>query len=77
MQQPGFTEVSGVCTVPEVRGRGLARALSAVVTAHIRERGETPYLHAYAANTPAIRLYESLGFRLRCHVHAVFASRRE
>jgi predicted GNAT family acetyltransferase len=65
MKQPGFTEVSGVCTAPRARGRGLARALSAAVAARILERGETPYLHAYATNTPAIRLYESLGFRLR------------
>jgi GNAT superfamily N-acetyltransferase len=65
MKQPGFTEVSGVCTDPRARGRGLARALSAAVATRIRERGETPYLHAYATNTAAIRLYESLGFRLR------------
>jgi predicted GNAT family acetyltransferase len=31
----------------------------------IRERGETPFLHTAAANTAAIRLYESIGFRLR------------
>jgi predicted GNAT family acetyltransferase len=28
MKQPGFTEVSGVCTHPDARGRGLARTLS-------------------------------------------------
>ena len=33
----------------------------------IRERGETPFLHASATNTTAIRLYESIGFRLRRH----------
>lgn len=31
----------------------------------------TPYLHAYATNTPAIQLYESLGFRLRSAMHVV------
>jgi len=35
------------------------------VAAGIRDRGETPFLHAAASNTSAIRLYESLGFRLR------------
>jgi predicted GNAT family acetyltransferase len=34
----------------------------------IRARGETPFLHASAANTTAIRLYEALGFRLRKRV---------
>lgn len=69
MRHDGFTEVSGVCTHPSARGRGLARQLSALVAARILERGETPYLHAYAANTAAIRLYESLGFQLRCMMH--------
>ena len=66
MKQAGFTEVSGVCTHPGVRGRGLGKVLSAAVAARIVARGETPYLHAYATNTVAIQLYESLGFRLRC-----------
>jgi predicted GNAT family acetyltransferase len=35
------------------------------VAVGIRERGETPILHAAASNVTAIRLYESLGFRLR------------
>jgi predicted GNAT family acetyltransferase len=65
MRHDGFTEVSGVCTHPDARGRGLARTLSALVAARIVQRGETPYLHAYATNTAAIQLYESLGFRLR------------
>jgi predicted GNAT family acetyltransferase len=35
------------------------------VAAGIRERGETPFLHAAATNTSAIRLYQSIGFTLR------------
>lgn len=35
------------------------------MAAGIRARGETPFLHTGAANTTAIRLYESLGFALR------------
>jgi predicted GNAT family acetyltransferase len=35
------------------------------VTAGIRARGEQALMHASATNTSAIRLYESLGFRLR------------
>ena len=75
MKQAGFTEVSGVCTHPDARRRGLARMLSAHVARRILARGETPYLAAYATNTPAIRLYESLGFRARCEVNVVMVAR--
>ncbi|WP_153341369.1 GNAT family N-acetyltransferase [Nocardia aurantia] len=61
----GWTEISAVCTDPEFRGRGLASRLVRAVGAVIRERGETPFLHALAGNTTAIRLYETLGFTLR------------
>lgn len=61
----GFTEISAVCTHPDARGRGLAGALSHHVATGILARGETPFLHAWAGNTNAIRLYETLGFRLR------------
>ena len=76
MKQPGFTEVSGVCSHPDFRGRGWARLLSAYVAARIVARGEKPYLHAYANNDAAIRLYESLGFRLRCEVHVAVLTKR-
>lgn len=65
MQPQGYSEVSGVCTHPDHRGQGYAAALSAVVTRRILERGETPFLHAYAANAGAIRLYQNLGFEFR------------
>lgn len=60
-----FTEVSGVCTHPDFRGRGLAGALMRIVAARILARGEKPFLHVYAHNTGAIALYEALGFGLR------------
>ena len=65
LHPPGWTEVSAVCTDPDFRGQGLAARLVRAVAAGIRDRGETPFLHAAASNTSAIRLYESLGFRLR------------
>jgi ribosomal protein S18 acetylase RimI-like enzyme len=65
MHPPGWTEVSAVATAPEARGRGLATRLIRAVAHGIRERGETPLLHAVESNTNAIRLYESLGFRIR------------
>ena len=68
LRAPGMTEVSGVCTHPDHRGRGYAAGLMHHVAARIRARGETPFLHAYAANTGAIGLYETLGYRLRRRV---------
>jgi ribosomal protein S18 acetylase RimI-like enzyme len=62
---PGWTEISAVCTDPDYRGQGLATRLVRAVAAGIRERGETPFLHAVATNTSAIRLYESIGFTPR------------
>jgi GNAT superfamily N-acetyltransferase len=65
MHPAGWSEVSAVCTDKAWRGHGFATRLTRAVAVGIRERGETPFLHAAAANTSAIRLYESLGFRLR------------
>jgi ribosomal protein S18 acetylase RimI-like enzyme len=65
LHPPGFTEISAVCTDAAFRGEGLATRLVHAVAHGIVERGETPFLHASAANTTAIRLYEALGFRLR------------
>lgn len=65
LHPPGWTEISAVCTDPAFRGEGLATRLILAVAHGIRERGETPFLHTGAQNTNAIRLYESLGFRLR------------
>ncbi len=68
MKLPGFTEVSAVCTHPGHRGRGYAAALMGVVAARIEARGETPFLHVYPHNTGAIRIYEGLGYRIRCEM---------
>lgn len=65
MHPPGWTEVSAVCTDPAHRGQGLAGRLVRAVAAGIHSRRETPFLHALATNTAAIRLYQSLGFALR------------
>lgn len=62
---PGFVEVSGVCTHPLSRGRGLARELSQAVASVIQADGDTPFLHAWTSNAPAIALYRSLGFEVR------------
>jgi len=71
----GYTEISGVCTHPDCRGRGLARGLSAVVAQRIQQRGEQPFLHAWKSNLAAIRLYESLGFVHRSDVQVAVLER--
>lgn len=73
LHPPGWTEISAVCTDPGHRGEGLATRLILAVAHGIRERGETPFLHTAASNTGAIRLYESLGFRLRRRVRFMAA----
>ena len=62
MRPNGHTEVSGVCTHPDHRGRGYAAGLIHRVGERIVERGETPFLHVYATNAAAIGLYERLGY---------------
>ncbi|PRD55030.1 GNAT family N-acetyltransferase [Phyllobacterium myrsinacearum] len=69
-KQPGFSEISAVCTHPEHRGQGLARALTMHLVQQIRSQEETPYLHVYATNKAAISLYESLGFKVRMPVYS-------
>jgi predicted GNAT family acetyltransferase len=76
MRFPGHVEVSGVCTHPDFRGRGLARRLSAAVTADIQRRGEQAFLHAWTTNTAAIALYESLGFVTRTALNIAVLKRQ-
>jgi predicted GNAT family acetyltransferase len=75
MRQTGFTELSGLCTHPDVRGHGLGKLMLRFVAGEIAARGDTAYLHAFASNTSAIALYESLGFRPRAPFHAVAAQK--
>ena len=49
MKPTGFTEVSGVCTDPDCRGRGYAGPYHAAPAGAILARGATPFLHSYAA----------------------------
>ena len=69
MRLPGYAELSGVSTWPEFRGQGLASVLVRRVVRGLLERGETPFLHCYAANAGAVALYEALGFRTRARMN--------
>jgi predicted GNAT family acetyltransferase len=62
LKPPGWTEISAVCTDDAWRGHGFASRLVRVLVGHIKARGDTPFLHAVAVNTGAIRLYEAMGF---------------
>ena len=55
-------EISGVCTHPEVQGRGYARRLMAKLVRRQVLRGETPVLHVMCDNTSAHAFYERMGF---------------
>ncbi len=69
LQPPGWTEISAVCTDARYCGQGFATRLVRDVAAGIRARGATAFLHTAAANTGAIRLYQSLGFTLRAETN--------
>ena len=67
----GFSEVSAVCTLEEVRGQGLATKLVLAVVAGIRARGEEAFLHVATDNTNALRLYLAMGFVERIRADAL------
>ena len=73
MHLPGHTEISAVCTHPDVRRRGYGAALVGVVARGIAARDELAFLHVAESNHGARHLYEALGFRHRRTVHVLVA----
>ncbi|SAL08878.1 FR47 domain-containing protein [Caballeronia sordidicola] len=65
MRLDGATEVSGVCTHPDHRGKRYAQILSAAIAENILERGDTAFLHVRDGNAGAASVYEKLGFGVR------------
>lgn len=64
----GYTEVSGICTHPDFRGRGYAQTVLRWLCSLIQARNELPFLHVVvgsASEEGAKALYERLGFRVR------------
>ena len=50
LQSTAFTEISAVCTHPDFRGRGYARALTKFLAAQILAAGKIPFLHVKSEN---------------------------
>jgi ribosomal protein S18 acetylase RimI-like enzyme len=60
----GYSEISGVCTHPAHRGKGLAASLIWKLVHDHRRDGIVSWLHVAAANRRAIELYLRLGFEV-------------
>jgi ribosomal protein S18 acetylase RimI-like enzyme len=68
-------EVSGICTHPDFRDRGLARRLTLKLIHRVMQRGETPFLHVMGDNLAPRLLYQKMGFRDYCETTARIISR--
>jgi GNAT superfamily N-acetyltransferase len=60
----GYPEISGVCTHPAHRGKGLAASLIWEVVRKHRRDGDVSWLHVNAENHHAIELYKRMGFSI-------------
>jgi len=69
LKQPGFSEISGVCTHPDFQGRGFGRELCLLVLDRITSRGEQAYLRVYQSNTRALAPCKAIGFRERRQIN--------
>jgi len=59
----GYAEISGVCTNPLHRGKGLATNLIWKLVERHRRNGLKSFLHVVTTNRNAIKLYLDLGFQ--------------
>jgi len=64
-----YMEVSAVCTHPDFRGKGYAKACMLHVMRLILDNGFIPFLHVLTSNRTAIQLYESIGFETRIELN--------
>lgn len=64
----GIAVVGGVFTHPAKRGKGYAGMVTSALVAHLLERGcRDVVLNVFATNTPAITVYQRLGFQTHHH----------
>jgi RimJ/RimL family protein N-acetyltransferase len=73
----GVGVVGNVFSHPDFRNRGYGSAVTAAVTAHLRERCGLIVLNVDPANRGARRVYEKLGYREVGRILEAMATRRE
>jgi ribosomal protein S18 acetylase RimI-like enzyme len=59
----GYPEISGVCSHPAHRGKGLGAGIIRQLVQNHRRAGLVSWLHVGVANARAIELYRRLGFK--------------
>lgn len=69
----GCTEISAVCTHPDFRGRGYAKALVSMLAAKITAERKLPFLHVNPDNGAKV-VYEKIGFKLRTRIRLTVIS---
>ena len=77
MHPPGHPELSGICTHPDHRGRGLSTAILWRLVREQRREGGQPWLHVAAGNDRAIGLYAGIGFQTVRRIALTRLTRRE
>ena len=75
LRSTAFAEISAVCTHPEFRGHGYAKALVTFLAAQIQAGGKTPFLHVKSENGAKV-VYQKIGFRLRAAIYLTVISLR-
>lgn len=61
-EDPPVGEIYVIAVHPDFHGHGLGRALTVAGLAHLSSATDTGMLYVDAGNTPAVTLYEDLGF---------------
>jgi len=75
MHLPQHRELSAICTHPNFRGRGYARAIVDQLMTTTFDEGLTPFLHVEDQNRSAQALYATLGFVERARFPVVVVER--
>lgn len=73
----GVAIVANVLTNPKHRGHGYATACTSAVTAKLLERCKTVGLNVEPGNTPAIRAYSKLGYRMADSLEEAWGLRKD